>query len=607
LKKHLLALLALLSLASPGIDRGPLVSPLGFSSYRTSSFGEYRYNHFHGGVDYSTNGEEGYPVLAVADGKVSRIKREAGGYGRALYLDLKDGRTAVYGHLIRFSRKLGIEQKMAAECERQDTSFPGDIFFDPPIEVEAGEVVAYSGQLGIGSPHLHLEIRRGDVMLDPFAEGIPLPDYSTPRINALYFIPRKAGATVNNSFLPFKAPFSGGGSGSYKLGEGVSLGGEADIYVGISDNMGSETYATMPSMITASVDGNEFFSMDLKEISLAHYKESVYLFEPLNGSGPMVLLRARPEMKISGIKGGGLPLLSTGTHELEILVKNRGGKSCLLRGSITQTGKEAGPASELDCQSMDIASANLVPAGVCVKAVRSAIKGLARIEVDGRNTDFFICTSGSREVELLIPRERLGNKAERIRSGETVLPGYFVKGPAAASAGGFSLTVPSGVLARFIPDGRSVTVDASPGGLRPLVLLSCQHPARKGEALFCGNGDKFFFSHIGAKEKGIYKARKYEIAGDVVAPAWGKPSPAKIRNLGEPELKISVRDALSGVDPKTISVFVDSKKVYPDWDSDASTVRIDASGLSKGPHTVSGSASDRMGNRAELPLTTFFN
>ena len=276
MKRLALPLILLFSIALPGIDRPPLLSPVPGSPYRTSSFGEYRYTHFHGGVDYSTNGQEGYPVAAVADGKVSRIKREAGGYGRALYLDLKDGRTAVYGHLIRFSRALGIEQRLKAECEKQGTSFPGDIFFDPPVEVRAGETVAYSGQLGIGSPHLHLEIRRGDLLLDPFSQGVPLPEYSTPSINSIYFVPRKPGAVVNGSFLPLKASFSQEGGGSYKLREGVAIGGDADIFIDVSDNMGSATYKTMPTSITASADGVEFFSMDLEGISLAHYKESMY-------------------------------------------------------------------------------------------------------------------------------------------------------------------------------------------------------------------------------------------------------------------------------------------------------------------------------------------
>lgn len=604
MRKSIFVLLLLLALAAPGTDKRPLLAPVSGSPYITSSFGEYRYTHFHGGVDYSTGGEEGWPVLAVADGSVSRIKRESGGYGRALYLDLWDGRTVVYGHLIRFSRELGIEQRLKSECEKQQTSFPGDIFFDPPVPVKSGQVVAYSGQLGIGSPHLHLEVRRGDLLLDPFAEGIPAPKYSRPRIDSLYIVPRKAGATVNDSFLPFKAAFTAGAEGDYRLKDGVQIGGEADICIGVSDNMGSATYTTIPTSIKASVDGNEFFHMDLAEISLAHYKDSMHFFESFNGSGQLLLLRAKPELRISGVRGGGLPALSPGKHELEISVANRAGKSCVLRGSVL-VGAGAEQTGEIEGRLLEITGAELLSTGICLKAVRSPGDGRSSVEVGGRPTAFFRSGNGTGRVELLIPSEAIGNNAEKIRSGESLLPGYFVRGPATASAGGFTLKVPSGVLARFNPDGGSVTVDAAPAGLRPLVQLSCAREGKAG-ALFCGNGEKFFFNYLGAKDKGIYKARKYAVLKDSAPPGWGKPLSARIRNLGEPELRISLKDGSSGIDPRSIAIYIDSKRVFPDWDSDASTVRVDILGLPKGEHTVSGSAKDRMGNKADLPLTKFF-
>ncbi len=116
-------------------------------------------------------------------------------------------------------------------------------------------------------------------------------------------------------------------------------------------------------------------------------------------------------------------------------------------------------------------------------------------------------------------------------------------------------------------------MDAAPAGLRPLVQLSCAREGKAG-ALFCGNGEKFFFNYLGAKDKGIYKARKYAVLKDSAPPGWGKPLPARIRNLGEPELRISLKDGSSGIDPRSIAIYIDSKRVFPDWDSDASTVRV---------------------------------
>ncbi|HCN13264.1 MAG TPA: peptidase M23, partial [Alistipes sp.] len=67
-----------------------------------ANFGEMRPGHFHAGIDIKTDGAEGKPLVAADDGYVSRVTVAPGGYGRALYLTLADGTTAVYGHLQRF-------------------------------------------------------------------------------------------------------------------------------------------------------------------------------------------------------------------------------------------------------------------------------------------------------------------------------------------------------------------------------------------------------------------------------------------------------------------------------------------------------------------------
>ena len=62
--------------------RAPLDIPLVLAG----TFGELRSNHFHSGIDIKTKGQEGFPVIAIEDGYVSRVKTNPGGYGKALYL-----------------------------------------------------------------------------------------------------------------------------------------------------------------------------------------------------------------------------------------------------------------------------------------------------------------------------------------------------------------------------------------------------------------------------------------------------------------------------------------------------------------------------------------
>ena len=86
---------------SPGLQRDGLASPLPIPLVLAGNFGELRTNHFHTGLDFKTQGREGVPVLAAADGVISRVKVSPYGYGRALYLNSPGGLTTVYAHLQR--------------------------------------------------------------------------------------------------------------------------------------------------------------------------------------------------------------------------------------------------------------------------------------------------------------------------------------------------------------------------------------------------------------------------------------------------------------------------------------------------------------------------
>jgi hypothetical protein len=171
------------SSASPQL-RWPLEAP----AELMSSFGEYRYDHLHAGIDISTAGVTGVPVLAAGPGQVVRLKVEWRGYGRALYLRHPDGRTTVYGHLERYEdRALGLERRVARRQAEMKTRYPGDIYLDPPVRVRRGQVIGYSGESGVGLPHLHFEVRTPeDAPIDPFASGLAPPhDRRPPVIESL--------------------------------------------------------------------------------------------------------------------------------------------------------------------------------------------------------------------------------------------------------------------------------------------------------------------------------------------------------------------------------------------------------------------------------------
>ncbi|MBD3236400.1 MAG: peptidoglycan DD-metalloendopeptidase family protein [Candidatus Eisenbacteria bacterium] len=168
----------------------PLPPPLRL----TGTFGEFRSGHLHAGVDFSTGGRTGMPVLAVHDGSVVRMRAGAGGYGRALYLRTEAGPLAVYGHLERFAAPL------EAELRRRQAA-QGEYEIDCHLEAgrfrfERGETLAVSGATGAGPPHLHFELRDGDVPVNPLICGLAAPDLGAPEIGPVRLHPLTPHAYV---------------------------------------------------------------------------------------------------------------------------------------------------------------------------------------------------------------------------------------------------------------------------------------------------------------------------------------------------------------------------------------------------------------------------
>lgn len=87
----------------------------------------------HTGIDYALY--LGTPVLAAADGTVTRVAHLQGSYGTHVMLSHEDGLETVYAHLSQTSVSLG-------------------------TKVLAGQVIGLSGNSGNSTgPHLHFEVR----------------------------------------------------------------------------------------------------------------------------------------------------------------------------------------------------------------------------------------------------------------------------------------------------------------------------------------------------------------------------------------------------------------------------------------------------------------
>ncbi|MBN2466938.1 MAG: M23 family metallopeptidase [Deltaproteobacteria bacterium] len=166
----------------------------------TGTFGEFRYDHFHGGIDISTHGETGLPLRAVQDGSVFRIKVSPVGFGRALYLRLDNGKIAVYSHLSRFAPEIEqwVRKRQWEAHEFCADLYPGQAAFP----FKQGEFIGYSGDTGNVSPHLHFELRSADNQpINPLnSAGFPVSDLNHPRIAAVAVNPLGVDSTVEGDW-----------------------------------------------------------------------------------------------------------------------------------------------------------------------------------------------------------------------------------------------------------------------------------------------------------------------------------------------------------------------------------------------------------------------
>ena len=161
-----------------GYFRNPLDIPI----LLAGNFGECRPNHFHSGLDIKTQGKENMPVYAAADGYISRIKMEKGGFGHALYITHPNGYTTVYAHLNKFMPAV---QKYMKAAQYKNRNWQVDLQPGPSqFLVKKGEQIAWSGNTGGSTaPHLHFEIRNTatEHPLNPQLFGFDITDNVAPK------------------------------------------------------------------------------------------------------------------------------------------------------------------------------------------------------------------------------------------------------------------------------------------------------------------------------------------------------------------------------------------------------------------------------------------
>jgi len=310
----------------------------------TSSFGEYRSTHFHAGIDISTGDLTGYRVFASRDGYIFRVRVDANGYGKVLYVRHADGYTTLYAHLSRFCSP--IEERVRHEqshLERYQIS----IEFSPAeFPVKRGDLIAYTGDTGTGSPHLHFEIRDENMnAVNPLlCPAFQIVDRFAPAFRKIAVIPLSTQGTVNGEYGASAIRLRQRGKNLFSPTLPISITGPAGLAVYVRDRSDGSHYSRGAYRHRLFIDGERLFEIQFDRVPIRESQQigfyfvrdllrlGVGRFEKLFVDTPSTI----PFQFPSNVGAGTLAAatLGVGKHNFSIISEDFGGNSSEVAGTL---------------------------------------------------------------------------------------------------------------------------------------------------------------------------------------------------------------------------------------------------------------------------------
>ncbi|MBI5215761.1 MAG: M23 family metallopeptidase [Ignavibacteriae bacterium] len=323
-------------------DLNDYIWPTDVTKRITSSFAEYRTMHFHGGLDISTNGEVGHNIFSVRDGSLYRISIQPNGYGKMLFIKHNDGYYSVYVHLQKFSERI---EQLARQEQLRKGAFPIDVTYETPLlQVKKGEVIAYSGESGVGPPHIHFEIRDENLNnVNPMLMyGDSLPDNIAPRMKSIALFPLEMNSTVDGKPSTKYMSRFGRGKGTFKIPQTIRVHGSVGFGIDAYDMANGSRNKSGIYRIELFLDNKQIFSKQLDRFPSLQTKQ-IYL----DYDYPTILSGKGEYQRLYVEEGGTLPFyehhwygdgiintkeLTEGEHEYKIVCKDFTGNTSTLEG-----------------------------------------------------------------------------------------------------------------------------------------------------------------------------------------------------------------------------------------------------------------------------------
>ncbi len=326
----------------PAISADYFRDPLDIKLYLAGDFGEIRPNHFHSGIDIKTNQREGYPVYAVADGYVSRLRVQIGGFGNAIYINHPNGFTSVYGHLQKFNPRIAMMMK---SMQYKDRSFTEDFMLAPiEIPVKKGELIAWSGNTGgSAGPHLHFELRdtRTEEAINALTLGIKVADHIKPSIHGFYIYQTNHQPFSENTAKKYYAV--AGSNGNYHLNSTgvITVNGQIGLGIMAFDQQDGSANHNGLFSTTIKLDEAIIYETVISKFSFDNSRAvNAYIDYPSKITSGRVIQKgfAAPNPKVRFYKhlvnDGFIELADKEVHHVEYILKDVSGNTSVLKFSI---------------------------------------------------------------------------------------------------------------------------------------------------------------------------------------------------------------------------------------------------------------------------------
>jgi hypothetical protein len=646
---------------APRFDQPLAYAPLDTPLVVTGGFGEYRIGHFHAGFDLGTGKSVGKPVRAPLSGHVERVRASGVGYGRSLYVRSRDGRLLQLGHLDAFAEPVA---SWVDSVQRATGQYEQDLWPEASrFPVRAGQRIAWTGQSGAGGPHLHFEIRRGDMAYHPSRAGLTVRDTRAPSLTGLTLEPLDDTSRVRGRVAPFTMKLAA-------APETVLALGRLRAVVGARDGVWSGVDRMVP-WLTRLEWGGDWVEARFDSISWAtDMSEGDYCYDAGRVTGdrglvlwapagwrPRVLHASAPRDREAGtlvVRANDPP------RTLRLIAQDAAGnarvRSVVIRPPVTNVpaaaaagaGRGGGPAGRTcECDCLEVTSlpgrklriAARRPAKGADPRVGLLVDGIPHLADSASRTVIVTVPEVAREIAALaaFPGDSCGN----VRG-----PSYEPIAPGAAGLGRRSLApfdVSNELRARrwtwelpadavfddellFASEPREelrppvsseLILVQHLGGIlprsvplrRPIVLHVPRLPYAGHTGLFRHGPDGWDWVRTTERIDGLgwdaetSRTGWFAILADTLPPRLGVATPrgSSTGPYSRWSLETSVSENGSGVDPRGCNYTVDGERVAVEWDPEASVLRWrPLVPPDPGTHDITILAADRAGNQRVL-------